>query len=258
MKVALVTGGSRGIGQAIAENLARQGMLVAITYSTNSGAAQKAVEKIRFAGGKAFALQVNIGSVSEIHKMFQQLDAELQKLTGVREFDILVNNAGTQGWSTVAETDEKEFDRLFEINTKGTFFVTQQALTRLRDHGRIITISSGSSKRPAPQLSVYAMTKAALSAMTFVLAADLGARGIAVNEVAPGWTATDINAEARKSEELVRQVSETTAMGRLGTADDIAGVVGFLASGDSGWITGQYIEASGGYRLVMPTVRVAR
>jgi 3-oxoacyl-[acyl-carrier protein] reductase len=249
-KVALVTGASRGIGRAIAKRLAHDGALVAIDYAGNSDAANSAVMEIKEAGGDAFAIQARVGSAEETTKLFSALDSALNARNGNVTFNTLVNNAGIAHFGKVSEATEEDFDRVFSVNTKGTFLVTQAALPRLRDGGRIINISTGASRRPGLLFGLYAMTKAAVEVLTLALAAELGPRGITVNTIAPGWTETEGNASARDNAEIVRSVISQTALGRLGTPDDIAAVAAFLASDDSRWITGQWIEASGGSRLV--------
>src|SRR5438270_5023006 len=194
-KVAVVTGGSRGIGRAIARRFAQEGALVAVHYGKNAEAAAATVRDIEASGGKALAIGAELGSLANIEQFYKQLDAELKKRTGKAEFDILVNNAGVAFFRNIEQTTEKEFDELFAVNVKGAFFVTQEALPRLRDKGRIINISSGVSKRPSKDLIAYTMTKAALDAMTVALAAEVGKRGITVNTIALGYVATDINSQ---------------------------------------------------------------
>ena len=248
-KVAVVTGASRGIGRAIAQRFAQEGALVAVHYGRNADAAKSAVSEIEASGGKAFALQAEVTSVAEMEGFYAQLDAELEKRTGGKQFDILVNNAGVGFFNALEKTTEEEFDQLFSVNVKGAFFMTQHAIPRLRDGGRIINISSGVSKRPSKDLVAYTMTKAALDAMTVALAADVGKRGITVNTLAPGFTETDMNVEMLKDAAMRKRISDMTAMGRVGRVEDIAGVAVFLASDESAWVTAQYIEASGGFML---------
>ncbi len=250
-RIALVTGASRGIGRAIAESLAQDGTFVAFTYAGNEAAANETTNAIEKAGGKALSLKADIGSMTGIQRLFSNLEPELKKHCGTTEIDVLVNNAGIGAWGSITEVTEQDFDAAFRVNVKGTFFVTRLAIPRLMDGGRIITISSGSSRRPSVLFPAYSMTKAALDAFTISLAADLGSRRITANTVAPGWTATDINEKARANPEVVQLVTAKTALGRLGNPGDIAAVVRFLASDDSAWVTGQYIEVSGGYGLLM-------
>lgn len=249
-KAALVTGASRGIGRAIAKRLAAEGALVAIDYVGNSDAANSVIDEITKGGGDAFAVQARVGSAAETAKLFSALDSELSARRRSASLEILVNNAGIPHFGKISDATEEDFDRVFEVNTKGTFLVTKAALPRLADCGRIINISSGASRRPGALFGLYAMTKAAIEAMTLALAAELGPRGITVNTIAPGWTETEGNASARENAEVVRNVISQTALGRLGTPEDIAAVAAFLASDDARWVTGQWIEASGGSRLV--------
>jgi NAD(P)-dependent dehydrogenase (short-subunit alcohol dehydrogenase family) len=246
-KIAVITGSSRGIGRAIAIRLAKDGALVAVNYQKNAEAAAAVVQEI---GGKAFAVQGDMGTVSGIHQFFQALDAELTNRHGTNQFDILVNNAGIGRQGTVESTAEEVFDELVAVNVKGPFFVAQQAIARLRDGGRVINLSSALSRHPIPDMAAYSMTKAAINLFTVILATDLGKRGITVNAIAPGLTVTDFTAYARRDPQVVQAVSAHTALGRLGEVKDIAGVAAWLASEDAAWVTGQYIEASGGIGMI--------
>ena len=249
-KVAVITGASRGIGRAIALCLAKDGALVIVNYLKNSEAAAAVVREIEATGGEALAVQGDVGSLSGIGQFFQRLDAELTKRRGSNEFDILVNNAGIGRQGTVESTSEAVFDELMAVNVKGPFFVTQQAIPRLRTGGRIINLSSALSRHPYPQMAAYSMGKAAINHFTVILAAELGKRGITANAIGPGLTVTDFTAHVRQDPQVVERVSAHTALGRLGEAEDIARVAAWLASDDAGWVTGQYIEASGGTGLV--------
>lgn len=248
-KVAVVTGASRGIGREIALRLARDGALVGVHYSSSEATATAVVREIEESGGSAFLLKADVSSVPQIKQMYDSLDAELTKRTGTAQFDILVNNSGVAPAATVDETTEETFDQVISVNLKGAFFVTQQALPRLRDGGRIINISSVVTRTPIPEVAVYCMSKGAINTFTLLLAGQLGKRGITVNTLAPGWTATDMNADVLADPEMRQQISSLTTLGRIGSVDDIASVAAFLASPDSGWVTGQYIEASGGFKL---------
>jgi NAD(P)-dependent dehydrogenase (short-subunit alcohol dehydrogenase family) len=249
-KIAVVTGAGRGIGRATALRLAKDGALVVVNYQKNSEAAVAVVREIEAAGGEAFVVQGDVGSMQGISQFFQSLDAELTKRLGNNQFDILVNNAGIGRQGTVETTSEAVFDELMAVNLKGPFFVSQQAISRLRNGGRIINLSSALSRYPYPRMAAYSMGKAAINHFTVILAAELGKRGITVNAIGPGMTVTDFTAHARQDPNVVQQVSAHTALGRLGEAEDIAGVAAWLASDDANWVTGQYIEASGGTGLV--------
>jgi NAD(P)-dependent dehydrogenase (short-subunit alcohol dehydrogenase family) len=249
-KVALITGSSRGIGRAIAQRLAKDGALVIVHYGQNAEAAAQTVGEIEASGGAAFALQADLASITQIQQLYEALDIELIKRTGSKQFDILVNNAGVSGLAPYQEMSVEQFDHLFAVNVRGAFFLTQYALPRVRDGGRIINISSASSHNAAPPPVVgYSMSKAALDAFTRALAADLGKRKITANTIAPGSTETEMNRESLNKPEARNVVIAMTALGRVGNVTDIANAVALLASEDSGWITGQYIEASGGLRL---------
>lgn len=250
-KTALVTGASRGLGRAIAERLGREGALVAVHYGRSATEAESVVQTIRQAGGDAFAVQAEIGDVASIQALFQALDKELTARTGEARFDILVNNAGIAPMVSLEETDEATFDRIFDVNVKGLFFVTQQAMGRLRDNGRIVNLSSGLSRAVGGMdLPAYSATKGAVDVLTRQWASKYGARGITVNSLAPGAIDTDMNAGwLRGNAESEQMISNTQAIKRVGKAEDIGDAAAFLAGPDSRWVTGQYIEASGGALL---------
>ncbi|MBV9678463.1 MAG: SDR family oxidoreductase [Acidobacteriaceae bacterium] len=248
-KIALVTGAGRGIGRAIAERLAAEGALVVINYVRDATAAAEAVATIKKDGGDAFALQADVGRVSEVEALFRALDAEFARRGREPGLDILINNAGTGSFSSIAEADEAAFNRTFDTNVKGALFVTRTALERMNAGGRIVMISSIAATMPWPGLALYAASKAALNALTTAVALEAGARGITVNAVAPGWTATDLNRDLRSDGKIADAIAAKTVLGRWGTVSDIAAVVTFLASPDAAWVTGQIIEASGGFGL---------
>jgi 3-oxoacyl-[acyl-carrier protein] reductase len=245
-RTALVTGGSRGIGRAIAERLGRDGARVAVHFGENETAAKETVATIEAGGGSAFAIQARLGVPGDAEALWAAFDERADGL------DILVNNAGVASdWSGIEGTTPEEFDRVFAINAKSPFFVTKLGLARLRDGGRIINLSTGLSTRAGlmPQLIAYSMSKSAVDAFTSALSKELGARGITVNTIAPGAVDTDMNAGWLREEEAQRTISESVALGRVGRSDDIADVAAFLASDDSRWVTGQWIDASGGQFL---------
>jgi 3-oxoacyl-[acyl-carrier protein] reductase len=248
-KVALVTGASRGIGRAIAVSLARDGAVVVVHFRRNQKAAAATVRQIEKNGGKAFPIQADLRSLEGVRTLFQAMDKGLQDLLGARQFDILVNNAGIQIGGDIEETTEAEFDELVAVNMKAPFFIIQHAVPRLRDGGRIINISSGTSRIAMPDEVVYAMTKRSLDSLTMGVARQLAPRGITVNTVAPGITDTDFQAEWLSDPEAREFAASVAAMGRLGRPEDIADIVGFLASPDAHWITGAFIDATGGSLL---------
>lgn len=247
--VALVTGASRGIGRAIALRLAKDGATIAVHYGHNQDAANEVVQSITSKGGTAFLIQAELDTLKGVYALYDALDAALIERTETAEFDILVNNAGICPTATIENTTEEMFDQSFAVNVKAPFFLIQQALPRLRDGGRIINLSSAVTRVAAPSIAAYNLTKGAINTLTLTLAAQLGSRGITVNSVAPSATDTDMNASWLRQPESQQSIASMTALGRVGQAEDIADVVAFVASPDSHWMTGQYIEASGGFRL---------
>lgn len=248
-KTALVTGGSRGIGRAIAERLAHEGAIVALTYNRSKSGADEAVAAIEKAGGSAVALHADLADADVIPYLFEHVDAELAQRSGSNALDILVNNAGNSGWGGLADTTPASWDTMFAVHARAPFFVVQSALPRLVDGGRIVNISSAAAMRPMQEVPVYSMAKASINNLTHALAMQLGPRRITVNAVAPGWTRTDMNAAVREVTDTVTAIEADTALGRFGEATEIADLVAFLASDEARFVTAQVIEASGGYKL---------
>ncbi|WP_181796064.1 SDR family oxidoreductase [Streptomyces sp. WELS2] len=241
-KTALVTGASRGIGRGIAERLGRDGARVAVHYGTNEEAAKETVAAIEAAGGSAFAIGVELGTPGDAERLWAEFDRHAD---GV---DIIVNNAGIGTSRPFEEIEKEEYDRLFAVNAKAPFFVTRLGADRLRDGGRVVNISSGLARSAVmPHLLVYSMTKAALDVLTRDLSKLLGPRGITVNSVAPGIIDTDNTAEfLHGTEDGQAQAAAFSALGRVGTPADVADVVAFLASDDGRWVTGHWLDATGG------------
>jgi bifunctional oxygenase/reductase len=247
-RTALVTGSSRGIGRATAERLAVDGALVAVHYNTNAEAAKEVVDGIVGNGGRAFAVQAELGVPGDVDTLFEGLEAGLKEHNdGEVRLDILVNNAGVMGGTAPADVTPEQFDRLFAVNTKAPFFILQRALTIMPDGGRVITISSGLTRFANPDEVAYAMTKGAVEMLALHFAKSLGPRGITVNSVAPGITRNgnplfDIP-------EAVAQMAQLSTFGRVGEPSDVADVVAFLASPEARWVTGSFVDASGGTLL---------
>nr|WP_202455729.1 SDR family oxidoreductase [Streptomyces sp. SID8367] len=246
-KTALVTGSSRGIGRATAIRLAREGALVAVHCSSNREAADETVAAIEKEGGRGFSVLAELGVPGDVHGLFLALERELKERTGSATLDILVNNAGVMGGVAPEDLTPEAFDRLFAVNAKAPYFLVQRALDNLPDGGRIINISSGLTRVANPQEVAYAMTKGAIDQLTLHFAKHLGPRGITVNSVGPGIT--DNGTPVFDDPEAVAAMADYSVFGRVGETRDIADVVAFLAGDDSRWITGSYLDASGGTLL---------
>lgn len=249
-KIALITGGSRGLGRNTALRLAETGVDVILTFHSRASDAEAVVAEIEQRGGHAAALQLDTGD----SRSFDRFTAELQTLLGEQwqreHIDYLVNNAGVGVHAPFAETTEAQFDLLMNIHLKGVFFLTQALLPLIADGGRIVNLSSGLARFSLPGYSAYAAMKGAVEVLSRYLAKELGARGIAVNTVAPGAIETDFGQGAvRDNRELNALIASQTALGRVGLPEDIGGVIASLLSEDNRWINAQRIEASGGMFL---------
>ncbi|KJS59868.1 SDR family oxidoreductase [Streptomyces rubellomurinus] len=247
-RTALVTGGSRGIGRAVAQRLAADGALVAVHYGGNEEAAEETVKSIAEAGGRAFAVRARFGERGALDELFDGLAAGLAE-HGEDGLDVLVNNAGIHLVGSIGNLTEEEFDRAVTINVRTPVFVIQRALPLLRDGGRIVNVASAATRIGSPLQIGYTLSKAALTALAAPLANELGRRGITVNTVNPGVVLTDMTAGWTSAPEAMAELESITALGRIGRPEDIADVVGFLASPQGGWVTGQTVDASGGTYL---------
>ena len=247
--IAIVTGGSRGLGRNTVVSLARRGVHSIFTYHQNRAEADKLVAEVKALGARAAALQLDARDVRSFDAFVTQVRAALTEL-GAERFDYLVNNAGTGLHRAIVETTEDDFDQLVNVHLKGVFFLTQKLLPLMADGGRIINLSSGLARFAMPNTAAYAMMKGGIEVFTRVLAKELGPRRISVNTVAPGAIETDFNGGGvRDNPEINRMVSSLTALGRPGLPDDIGPLIASLLSADSRWVNGQRIEASGGMFL---------
>ncbi|WP_422006347.1 SDR family oxidoreductase [Roseivirga pacifica] len=249
-KIALVTGGSRGLGRDMAINIAKKGIDVVFTYHSNEKAAMEVEAAIEALGQKAAAFQLDTSDVSSLDAFFTKVSAYLNENYGKPNFDYIVNNAGTGIYKPFVDTTEADFDEMMNIHLKGVYFLTQKAVALMNDGGGIINISSGLTRFTFPNSSAYAAMKGAIDVFTRYLAKELGGRGIRANVVAPGAIATEFGGGENKTNEQKRKVvASVTALGRVGEPEDIGGIVAFLCTEDARWINGQRIEASGGTML---------
>jgi 3-oxoacyl-[acyl-carrier protein] reductase len=238
-KTAIVTGASRGIGSAVAERLAQDGLAVVVNYAGSEAEATALARKIKAAGGRAIAVQADVSEPAEAVRLF---DAAEKEFGGI---DVLVNNAGIMALSSIATTDDAMFDRIVAVNLKGTFNSLREAAKRLRNGGRIINFSTSVIGLRLETYGIYAATKSAVETLTAILSKELRGRSITVNAIAPGPTATDLFLHG-KSQELIDHMAKLNPLERLGTPKDIAAAVAFLAGSDGSWINGQVIRANGG------------
>jgi len=234
-KSALVTGSSRGIGRAIAERLAADGAAVVINYARSKHLADEAVKAILERGGKAIALPADVAKLSEVRRLFDEAD------TNMRGLDIVVANAGVWLAKPLAESSEEDYDHVFNTNTKGVFFTLQEAARRVRDGGRIVAVSTGGTKMPFANASLYLGSKGAVEQFARSLSRELGSRNITVNILSPGFTDTDMLPEQYRAYGV-----SLSPFNRIGTAQDVADVAAFLVSDEARWITGQNLQAGGG------------
>ena len=239
IRTAIITGASKGIGAAIAKQLAADGFQIVVNYSSSSEEAGDVVAGIAAAGGRAIAVRADVADAAAVTALFDRAEAEFEKV------DVLVNNAGISKFSPLAEVSDEDFRQQVAVNLTGTFNGMREGARRVRDGGRIINLSTSIIGHYSPGNSVYAATKAAVEAMTHILAKELGPRGVTVNAVAPGPIATELLFKGR-SEALIQRLINDIPLGRLGLPEDIAQIVSFLAGPQSGWVNGQIIRANGG------------
>jgi NAD(P)-dependent dehydrogenase (short-subunit alcohol dehydrogenase family) len=249
-KIALVTGGSRGLGKDMATSLAKRGIDVILTYNSKKEEALEVVKEIEQLGQKAAALQLNVGDSKNFDPFLKEVANTLKETFNTTHFNFLINNAGIGVYASYVDTTEDQFDTLLNIHFKSVFFLTQKALPLLEDGGSIVNISSGLARFSFPGYAAYASMKGAIETLTKYQAKELGERKIRVNIVAPGAIETDFGGGAvRDNAALNAQIASLTALGRVGLPDDIGGVVAFLCTDDAKWITAQRIEVSGGTLL---------
>ena len=248
-KIALITGGSRGLGRNTAVNLARNGTDVILTYHSNKKEADSAVAEVVALGRKAVAIQLDTGNVGAFENFANNLRQALAGL-GAERFDYLVNNAGIAHHNSIEKTTEAELDALYNVHFKGVFFLTQELLPIMNDGGRIINVSSGLTRIIMPGSAAYGSMKGAIEVLTKYMAKELGPRRITVNVVAPGAIATDFSGGmVRDNPELNKRVADLTALGRAGLPDDIGPMIASLLSEDNRWVNAQRIEVSGGMSI---------
>jgi NAD(P)-dependent dehydrogenase (short-subunit alcohol dehydrogenase family) len=246
-KIALITGGSRGLGRNAALKIAEKGLDVIITYKSNREEAEKTVSEIQELGRKAIAYPLDTKEIRSFDAFVKTVGDHLEENIGSRNIDYLVNNAGTALYSPIAEVTEEQLDDVVDIHFKGVFFLTQKFLPFINDGGGIINISSGLARFALPGSSVYGSIKAGVETLTRYMAKELGTRKIKANVIAPGAIETDFGGgRTRDDEQVNAMVAGATALGRAGVPDDIGGVVAFLCTEEARWINGQRIEASGG------------
>ncbi|UEQ77697.1 SDR family NAD(P)-dependent oxidoreductase [Chryseobacterium arthrosphaerae] len=248
--IALVTGGSRGLGKNAALKIAQKGLDVIITYRSNREEADAVVSEIKAMGQNAVAFQLDTKKSKSFDAFVKEVTDHLQENTGSPNIDFLINNAGTALYSPITDVTEEQLDDIVDIHFKGVFFLTQKLLPYINDGGGIVNVSSGLARFATPGSSVYGSVKAGVEMLTKYMAKELGPRKIKANVIAPGAVETDFGGgRVRDNEEINAMVAGATALGRVGLPDDIGGVVAFLCTDDAGWINGQRIEVSGGMFL---------
>lgn len=249
-KIALITGGNRGLGKNTALKLAAKGYGIIITYHSSKEQANETVAEIAASGEKAAALPLDVSDTKSFDPFLQQVLQTLKDNWNTDKFDYLINNAGIGATIMFPQVTEEDFDKFMNVHFKGVFFLTQKALPMMNDGGGILNFSSGTTRFCAPGYSVYASMKGAIETFTRYLAKELGGRGITANVLAPGPIETDFNnAAIRNNPQMKSFLAGNTALGRVGEAEDIGSIAAFLCSGEGRWINGQRIEASGGINL---------
>lgn len=250
MSLALITGGSRGLGKSMCLHVAQKGVDVILTYRSKKAEAEDVVAQIEKKGQRAVALPLDVSDSGSFDGFVQTIKEQLAKMGAAEGLDYLVNNAGIATYGSFAETTEAQFDQMVAIHLKAPFFLSQKLLPLIKDGGRILNISSGLARFTMPGLSAYAIMKGGIEVLTRYMARELGPRGIAVNTVAPGAIETDFgDGLVRDNKDVNAQIASGTALGRVGLPDDIGGVVASLLTEDMRWVNGQRIEVSGGVYL---------
>ncbi len=249
-KIALITGGSRGLGRNMALSMARKGIDSVITYHANAGAATEVVEEIKAVGANAVALQLDTGDSASFAGFANNLRESLASNWQRERFDFLINNAGIGRYASISKTEEEQFDELMRVHLKGPFFLTQTLLPIIEDGGSIVNISSGLARFSLAGYAAYAMMKGGIEVLTRYLAVELGPRRIRVNTVAPGAIETDFGGgTVRDNKDLNNLIASQTPLGRVGLPEDIGGAVALLLREEAGWINGQRIEVAGGIHM---------
>lgn len=246
IKTAIITGGSRGLGRDMAISLAKKGVNIIFSYNTNTAKAEEVIEEIKNIGQDAKAFHFNANDYKSRQEFIKNATDYLKKKNNTPNFDFLLNNAGTGTFNLLKDTTEDQFDEMMNVHLKSVYFLTQTALPYINHHGRIINISSGLARFSLPGMSAYAVMKGAIEVFSRYLAKELGDRQITANTIAPGAIATDFAGGSNRDEDKAKMIASITALGRVGEAEDIGGVVAFLCSEDAGWVNGQRIEVSGG------------